>query len=69
MSMISNAAIYSATRGMARRQKTREMLEAIRIEYPGRSDDEIASAYERARILLIDLHKVDVIASKVVNVD
>lgn len=45
------------------------MLDAIRVEYPGRSDDEITSAYERARILLIDLHKVDVIASKLIKVD
>jgi len=45
------------------------MLEAIRIEYPGRSDDEITSAYERTRILLTDLHKVDVIARKIVKVD
>jgi hypothetical protein len=69
MSMISNAEIYSATRGMVRGRRTREMLEAIRVEYPGRSDDEITSAYERTRILLTDLHKVDVIASRIVKVD
>jgi hypothetical protein len=68
--MISNAELHLASKGMVagpKGPKEYELLECMRLEFPYRGKKELKSDIERATILLTDLHRVDVIARKAVD--
>jgi hypothetical protein len=67
--MISNAELYLASKGKVAGSKEYELLECMRLEFPYRGKEESESDIERTTILLTDLHKVDVIARKAVDLE
>jgi hypothetical protein len=67
--MISNAELYLASKGKVAGPKEYELLECMRLEFPYKGKEESESDIERTTILLTDLHKVDVIARKAVDLE